>query len=168
MGFAHAFLLLAGMGLLIAAALHDAAFRTVPNQCAAILALCGLALRMVAGNLPGAMLAAVLVLLVTMFFWRRGWMGGGDVKLLCAVTLLIPPIQVPAMLCFVALAGGVLALPYAILRKRLPAPSGARPTVLWARVFRAERHRLRRGGPLPYAVAIAAGAGIAIVRGAAL
>jgi prepilin peptidase CpaA len=40
----------------------------------------------------------------------------------------------------------------------LPRPLPGRPPSLAARIIRVERWRLRRGGPLPYAVAIASGA----------
>jgi prepilin peptidase CpaA len=159
--------LLAAIALLSAAALHDAAFRTIPNQLAAALALCGLALRASSGNLPGAIIAALIVFVAAAFCWRRGWMGGGDVKLLGATALLVPPGHVPMMLASVAIAGGALTLPYLAARRRLPPPALARPTAWHARILRAERWRLRRGGPLPYAVAIAAGAGIAIAQGGA-
>jgi prepilin peptidase CpaA len=58
-----------------------------------------------------------------------------------------------------ALAGGVLALIYLGLRAVTPVrPNGVRPQRFLARLIRAERRRVRRGGPLPYASAIALGA----------
>ena len=158
-------LLSASIALLITAALHDAAFRTVPNFVSAGLALCGLALHATGGGLPGALLAASLVFAAAVFCWRRGWMGGADVKLLGAVCLLVPTAQVPALLTAIALAGGVLTLPFLAARQRLPAPAYAKPNSLPARIVRAERRRLRRGGPLPYAVAIAAGTCITLLQG---
>jgi prepilin peptidase CpaA len=61
----------------------------------------------------------------------------------------------------VALAGGVLSLVYLALGHLIPAPVQLRPVGrlvgLLSRAMRLERWRLSRGGPLPYAVAIAAG-----------
>ncbi len=161
-------LLAAGLALLVFAALHDAAFRTVPNTVCAGLALCGLLMRGLDGDLPSALAAALLVFACAFICWRLRWMGGGDVKLLGAVALLVPPVHVPMMLISICLAGGALTIPYIIARRRLRAPTGAKPATVIARVLRTERRRLRQGGPLPYAVAIAAGVCFAIVEGAPL
>ena len=158
-------LLLAAAATLVIAAVHDAAFRTIPNALTVILALCGVALRAEAGDLLGAVLAALVVFAAATFCWRRGWMGGGDVKLLAAVAFLAPPGQVPMMLAWIAVAGGLLTLPYLMARHRMPVPARSHSAGRLARVARAERWRLRRGGPLPYAVAIAAGTGFVLFQG---
>jgi len=78
-------------------------------------------------------LAVVLFLLFAGLF-ALGAMGGGDVKLVGAVALWLPPAALPAMLWWMALGGGALTL----------------ATLLW--------HRLgRRAGAVevPYGVAIA-------------
>jgi len=80
------------------------------------------------------------------------------VKLLAAAALLPPPAQVPDLVVGVALCGGLLALLVLALRPLVPRAAGPRPTGLFARAVRAEAWRLRRRGPLPYAVAIAGGA----------
>jgi prepilin peptidase CpaA len=160
----EAFVLI-GAALLATAALHDAAFRTVPNLVCAGLALCGLALRCHGGDLLGGTIAAVIVFAAATGCWMMRWMGGGDVKLLGAAALMVPPAQVPAMLVLIALAGGVLTLPYLAARHRLRAPATRRPANMLARIVRTERRRLRQGGPLPYAVAIAAGVGVVIFQG---
>jgi len=166
MPLAFELLLLAGVGLLIVAALHDIAFRTVPNQLAAALGCCGLALRALSGDLLGALLAAVIVFFAAVFCWRRGWMGGGDVKLFAAAALIVPPLHVPLLVGWVSIAGGAVAVPYLLARRRQTATS-PRPHGLLPRIMRAEGWRLRRGGPLPYAVAIAAGAGLTLLQGGA-
>lgn len=143
--------------LLTYAALHDIAARTIPNGIPAALATLGVAMRLHDGNLPPALVAAVLLTGVAGLCWLRHWLGGGDLKLLIALALLLPPAHVLPAIVTVAWCGTALALPYLALRRRLPAPSPHRPTGLPARVWRVERFRLRRGGPLPYAVAIAAG-----------
>lgn len=151
----------AGVVLLVFAALHDVAFRTVPNIVAAAIAICGLMLHDRVHDLFFAMAASGLVFLAAAACWRRGWMGGGDVKLLGAAAMLVAPMQVPMMLAGTALAGGLLTFPYLITRLRRAGggagPCGTRPASLTGRIVRVERRRLQRGGPLPYAVAIATG-----------
>lgn len=154
------------LGLLVAAAIHDLAARTIPNLLPVLLAAAGIGLRLGAGDLLAALAAAALVFLLAAFCWFRGWLGGGDVKLLGAVALVVPAAAIPSFILTVALAGGLLALAYLLARALLPA-SGV-PAVaasLAARVWRAERWRIRRGGPLPYAVAIAAGGVLALLQG---
>ncbi|HET6606875.1 MAG TPA: A24 family peptidase [Rhodopila sp.] len=156
-----------GIAILLAAAIHDVAARTVPNWMALALALAGLLARIADGTILPALLAGPAVFLAAAFCWRRGWMGGGDVKLLGAVATLVPPHAVFTLLAFIAFAGGGLAMLYlvgrAVAGKRKPVATH-RPAALAARVLRAEVWRIRRGGPLPYACAIAAGLLITLLR----
>lgn len=162
--------ILAGAAMLVVAALHDIMARTVPNGVPLAIAAAGLVAQaalsiMGAGNLLVSLPAALVVFVLAALLWRRGLMGGADVKLFGASALLVPPILVPSMVMAITLAGGLLALVYLVTRQRLARPDGARPDGLVARAFRVERWRLRRGGPLPYAVAIAAGSLFVIVHG---
>jgi prepilin peptidase CpaA len=150
-------LTLAGVFLLVAAALHDIAARTVPNWIAAALLPAGVILRTLDNTITIGLPCAFLVLLVTYFCWRRGWMGGGDVKLLAAAALVVPPTTELTFLAAVALSGSGLALIYLAAKRIMPPPGPERPSGLLARAARAELWRIRRGGPLPYACAIAAG-----------
>jgi prepilin peptidase CpaA len=158
-------LLFAGAGILIAAAMHDCAVRTVPNWMAAALAVLGIAARGIDGSLPCALLAGLIVFSTAAFCWRRGWLGGADVKLLGAAALIVPPASVYNLIMAVALTGGALALSYLGLRRLVPVPRPIRPATLVARIARVESWRIRRGGPLPYACAIAVGAVIILSRG---
>ncbi len=145
-------------GFLLWAALHDVATRTIPDTVSVVLAGIGLGLRLADGDLQWALLAAGLVFGIAFLGWRFGLLGGGDVKLLGTVALLVPPAFVASQLLAIALAGGVVALAYLLLGPLLRArPAGPRPASLPARALRAEAWRIRRRGPLPYAVAIAAG-----------
>lgn len=155
------------LALLLAAALHDIAFRTLPDGVSLALLLCGTALRIEAGEMRGALVALGLVLALALLLWRAGWFGGGDAKLLPAASLLVPPLAVPELLLCIALLGGLLALPFLALRRRgrQPVPPLDRSATLTGRVVRAERWRLRRGGPLPYGVAIAAGTMLLLLGG---
>jgi len=145
------------IGLILAAALHDVATRTIPNGLALALAVAGIAIGAMNEHLVGSLLAASGVFVLSALCWRRGWMGGGDVKLLGAATLCMPPGSVLTFVAAVTIAGGLLALLYLIARPLVSAPVSRRPAGLLARALRTERRRISRGGPLPYACAIAAG-----------
>ena len=151
-------LILASIAVLLTASLHDIIARTVPNGMALALAVLGLGIRVTNGNLLTGMLAGTIVFVAAAFVWRRGWMGGADVKLLGAAALVVPPSAVTDFIVAVSLTGGALALFYLAARRFVPVNhSGMRPRSLLGRAFRAECWRIRRGGPLPYACAIAAG-----------
>ncbi len=136
--------------------------RTIPNGWCGAIALLGLAARALDGTLPFGLIAAAAVFALMAVFWRLGFIGGGDVKLLAACALAIPPRLVPALLIDTVMVGALLGLIYLAARDRLPRPRPAHPASLLARALRAERWRLSRGGPLPYAVAIAAGMAIVL------
>ena len=150
-------LLLLSLLLLAIAALHDVVTRTVSNGLVAALAATGLGIQVLQGELLMAALAALAVFSVAALGWQRGWMGGGDVKLLGAAALLVPPSSVPTMIAAITMAGLPLAIIYLLCRHRITLRRGLVPPGLLGRIARIERRRLRRGGPLPYAVAIASG-----------
>ncbi|MEJ0016001.1 MAG: A24 family peptidase [Acetobacteraceae bacterium] len=150
-------LLLAGAAILLAAAVHDVIARTVPNWMAATLAVIGLASQILHGRPLVSVACALVVFLAAALCWRAGWLGGGDVKLLGAATLLVPPGDVVGFIAAVALIGAGLALIYLAGSRIVTAPGPHRPERLLARAARIERWRMRRGCPLPYACAIAAG-----------
>ncbi len=156
----------AAAAMLVIAALHDLAVRTVPNRLIAGLTGCALLLATLQGRLLVSGAVASLLFLVTLGLWVHGYLGGGDAKLLPACALLVAPGNVPVLLLGMALAGGGLCLPYLFGRRLVRAPAPGRPASLPARLLRCERWRLCRRGPLPYAVAIAAGTLYALVRGA--
>ncbi len=145
------------IGFVIIASLSDIATRTVRNGLVLILALAGLAVAPLTGSLLGALLAASGVFVVAAICWRCGWLGGADAKLLGAATLAIPPGSVLTFMAAVAISGGLLALLYLVALPLAPSRNGPLPKGFLARVVRVEGRRIRRGGPLPYACAIAAG-----------
>jgi prepilin peptidase CpaA len=153
-------LILAGLALLLFAAVHDIGFRTVPDWVSVALLVIGVCWRVAdrpAMLMPSAAITLAM-LLFTYWLWRRGWMGGGDVKLLTAAVLFVPPLLVPQLIIGTALAGGILAVFYFLGGVVVKRPSAAdRPANFVARVLRCEQWRLSRRGPLPYATAIAAG-----------
>jgi prepilin peptidase CpaA len=170
----HSMVLFAAATALLFAAAHDVAVRTVPNLVSLIVAVSGLGLNALDGQLLPALFRGGLVFAVAWYCWRRGWFGGGDVKLLTACVLLVPPASVPELMLCTATAGGLLAISYLALARLLrgnataflsgpgpgPGPGSAgsgRRRSLLRRILRAERRRIHRGLSLPYSCAIAAG-----------
>lgn len=142
------------------AALHDIAARTIPQAAPAALAALGIVAALLRHGVPASLVAGTLALLLGLPLWQRSLLGGGDLKLLAAAMVLVPPTRaVPALLA-IAIAGGISAAGYLLARavlRRLPAATPRARTGLARRVLRAEAWRIRRGAPLPYGVAIAAG-----------
>lgn len=99
----------------------------------------------VAGLWQNLLLFALVLGIGTLLF-VRGWMGGGDVKLLAACSLWFDLSQGWKMLVAVAIAGGLESLLIMSLRL-LP----------WPETFRRRFAWLRKDEELPYGVAIAAG-----------
>jgi prepilin peptidase CpaA len=161
------FLLGAGLVLLLFSGLHDFAVRTVPNWVSLLLFAVGAALRLIEGgghSLAIGLAIAFAVLLLTFVFWRLGWMGGGDVKLLTAAAIFVSPMMVPFLISGTAIAGGILSMIYLAGGALVKRPHGARPMGFVRRAIRCEQWRLSRRGPLPYAAAIAAGGWIATLH----
>lgn len=90
-------------------------------------------------------LAVLAMFVVGLLLFSRGWMGGGDIKVLVAVAGWTGLAGLPMQLAYVAIAGGMLALVLIIVRRGLAA-TGRGPEVL-PKLFRID-------APLPYAVAI--------------
>jgi prepilin peptidase CpaA len=165
---------IASGAVLLLAAWHDVVSRTVPNWMPMVLACCGVAAA-VAGNrllISGGL--GVIIFFAAAICWRRGWMGGADVKLLGAIAIILPPGVVSMFAIAMSLAGAAHAITYMLARRvvtrprPLPADMAAPASrSLLSRALRAEQWRISRGGPLPYACAIAFGFLFVICNGAA-
>lgn len=146
--------------LLLVAAWRDIATRLLPDSIAIAIAVLGLVSRAAQGPWEAGVSLAVAVALFLLLLpaAMRGAFGGGDVKLCAALALGLSPAGTWDFVFFTVMAGGVLGLAYLagpmlVGRPRL-SPAGA---PLLQRVLQVEHWRLRRRGPLPYALAIAAG-----------
>jgi prepilin peptidase CpaA len=109
-----------GLCLLLAAA-YDLRSRRVPNVLVGVAAVAGLIAQSRAGGVSsiasgGAAAAVAIALLFP--FWKRGGLGGGDVKLAGAVALWVGLRSLPTFALGTALAGGVTALTCLLLSKR--------------------------------------------------
>ncbi|HQT89221.1 MAG TPA: prepilin peptidase [Acidiphilium sp.] len=149
------------IGLLVYAALHDFAARTVPNMVSVIILFLGAGIRAIEHNMLVGFAIALASFVCLLPLWLLGVVGGGDVKLWTAMALVLPP-TVPDQIGFILsvfVLGGLLAIVYLGLRMIIPQPSfaGVRQGSLPVRVLRAEAWRISHRGPLPYAMAIAAG-----------
>ena len=141
-------------GLLLVAAAEDAMRLRISNVIVLLVIFAASAAAVMAGVQLALWqnLAVFLVLLVagTPLF-AAGKLGGGDVKLLAAVGLWFSIKSAATMLIAVLLAGGVLAIVVLALR-----------TISWGETARQRAVILRPKSGIPYGVAIAAGALIAM------
>lgn len=150
-------LLLLGLcALTVAATVTDLRSFRIPNRISlAVAALFPVYVLAGFGDARSGLLAGGIVFAVGVFLFARGWMGGGDVKLLAAVSLWAGTELVLPMILIVTIAGGVMS------------------TAEWARTGGLTRILARyiptiHGGPaltaqreqvvVPYAAAILAGA----------
>jgi prepilin peptidase CpaA len=140
-------------GLLGLAAFGDLRSRRIPNEVSLAVASLGLARLVVAGDVAGAtrtLVAAVLVLAVTLFLFWRGWFGGGDAKLLSAAVLVVGYRDLLDFLFLTSLIGGLL----------VPAILARSGFSRFARAGASEGDRPCAAAPtapsVPYGVAIAA------------
>ena len=96
----------AGLALFGVACLQDWALRLVPNRVPLAIAGVGLGLRLADGTALAGLAAGGLVFLLAAFCWRRGWLGGADVKLFAAGATLVAPGSAPAFVLASCIAGG--------------------------------------------------------------
>jgi len=142
----------------IAAAMTDATSYTIPNRLSVFLAAAFIPAALAMGVSSQVFAVSVglgvvgLALGIAMFALR--WIGGGDAKLLAACALWLGSSAVAPFLLWTAIAGGVLALGLMSLRKS-PLPLSSFGPAWFGRL-------MKPGGDVPYGVAIAAGALIAL------
>lgn len=158
--------------VLLLAAWHDIVSRTVPNWMPAAIAGFGVVASFTDGRLPISLGCGLTIFIAAAICWRRGWMGGADVKLLGSIAIVLPPGMVAVFAVAMSLAGAAHAIAYMLARRVVTPPpklirNRPRSIPLLPRVLRAERWRISRGGPLPYACAIAFGFLFVICNGGA-
>lgn len=146
--------------VMAAAAFEDFRRLVIPNLLPAVLCLLWPVYFAFAPSLYGALSAigcALAVFLLGAVLFARGWLGGGDVKLLSAATLWAGAGHTPELLMLTGVLGGALALFLLLpMGSQLAAAGRAllgQPPIL------AERGLAM---PVPYGVAIA-GAGLIVV-----
>ena len=155
------------LALLSVAAWRDLLVRTIPNIISALLLIGGMASRAFEGlaALGWSMLAAGGLCIVLVAIFSRGLLGGGDVKLMSALALGLPPEAVWNLVVATAVAGGIIACGYLLARRLLPHLAPVRSRSLLARAVVVETWRIRTHRSMPYALAIAAGGACVLIPG---
>lgn len=146
------------ISLMLAAAVSDFRFYRIPNWLSGSVAVLFLAAALIFA-MPFAqmgwhVLAGAVVLLAGFCLFAANIIGGGDAKLLAAAALWAGWTELPSLLVYTALAGGVLAIVmvlWEVVRAHAELTSGASPSAVVKRAI-----SLRPD--LPYGVAIAFGA----------
>lgn len=110
----HELSILALVAVLAWAAVNDAMWfrisNVVPLTVLALYPIYLLAGGQGLAQLHWAAAIAIATFLIGAFMFARGWMGGGDVKLLAALALWAGPTHFPALIVMTSIAGGVLAV----------------------------------------------------------
>jgi prepilin peptidase CpaA len=142
--------------VMVAAAVEDFRRLVIPNVLPIILCALWPLYFAAAPSLYGALAAigcAAAVFLVGAILFARGYIGGGDVKLLSAATLWAGPAGTPTLLMLTAVLGGALAL-FLLMPFGMQIAVAARD-MLGQPSIAPER---RLAMPVPYGVAIAGAA----------
>lgn len=126
------------------AALSDVLTRSIPDWVPSMVAVLGVVSLALGGFAAGPIAVAAALFLLGFAAFALGLVGGGDVKLLAAVGLWIPPAALHDFFTVMALTGAVLALVVVARRRLLAAVTGA---------------AVAEPASVPYGAAIAAGAG---------
>jgi prepilin peptidase CpaA len=157
---------LAALTLLLLAAWRDIATRTIPDMAGLLLLAIGGSVRTLEG--PSAIAlslgSALLLFVLLMIAYSRGFIGGGDIKIMTALAVGLSPFDSYRFVVATAIAGGVLGITYLLLSRLTHFASLTRRPSLLGRVFAVESWRIRRRGPLPYGVAIAAGGAFVLLH----
>jgi prepilin peptidase CpaA len=139
--------------LIIGAALQDAWRLRISNLFPLAIIACFAGWVAVIGpeiDLWQNLVAFLLCLGLGLFLFSRNWLGGGDVKLLAALALWFDLAGAGRLLIFTMMGGGLVTLLLIFCRALLPSPADKGPAAM------------RRRGPIPYGLAIAVGALLAI------
>jgi prepilin peptidase CpaA len=147
----QATMLLCFPALMIFAAFSDLFTMTISNIVSIILILSFFLLAALSGlsltDIGMHIACGLTILILTFFFFARGWIGGGDAKLASATALWLGFEHLLDYGLYAALTGGALAFALLALRK-WPLPS-----FLSARQWIVRLHD--RGNGVPYGIALA-------------
>lgn len=159
--------------LLVAAARFDLRERIIPNRLVALIAATGLLLRLLSRPewIWISLLAAVAVFVGLGFLAHFRLIGGGDVKLISAVMLLVPPERIGLLLLAISLVGGVissgyLAAYYIFTRPQTHKMKRATAAAWFSKLphlFQSERARVLTATSVPYGVAVLGGVAVVTV-----
>ena len=152
------------IAVLTLCALSDLTSFTIPNRYVAVLLagwpVTALATGMAPEEMGVAALCGGIALLVGFGLFAANLLGAGDVKLIAATTLWVAPGALAPFILFTAMLGGALSLLLVAFRK------GPLPAIAYRADWITDLHG--RASAMPYGVAIAGGAMIALARGVAI
>jgi prepilin peptidase CpaA len=141
-------------GAVALAAALDLFTMKIPNRLSAVMVLAFLPLALLAGLAPSELLdhagAGLIGLMLGVLLFIPGWFGGGDAKLLAAIALWIGLDSLLPYVLYTALAGGVIASFFSLVR------SVPLPHALLGQTWALRLHNPNSG--IPYGLALAAGA----------
>jgi prepilin peptidase CpaA len=146
-------ILLLGIALLAAAAYGDVKTLRIPNSLVLAVAALGLLRLIVIGDLSVALYtlgASAIIFIATFLLFWRGFLGGGDAKLLTAAALLVGYNDLFHFLLVMSICGGLVSIAVLFMR---------RSSVM---VASDEQPLLKAALAVPYGAAIAGG-GIVIL-----
>ena len=149
----------AAVVLYAAVAAQDLRQRRVSNFLCAGIAVLGLARWAVLMQVAPAALAvaaAIVLFGLGILFFSRGWLGGGDVKLITATALLIGAYDTPAFLFLMSIIGSVLALVILLYLKLGPLFGASLHESDGTAIAAADRFKV------PYGVAVAIAASVVV------
>jgi prepilin peptidase CpaA len=98
---------------LVYAIISDICYLKIPNWAPVILTVSSLpyfVLFWPASEIVSRIEVTVIIFLLAFFFYHHGWFGGGDVKLLTAVSLWMGPIHIASFAILMSILGSLLAL----------------------------------------------------------
>lgn len=147
-------LLLIFPAAMIFAAIMDLFTMTIPNRIS-IAMIAGFALVAPFSGMPVEaiglhVIAGLGMLALCLFMFWRGWIGGGDAKLLSVAALWIGVELLVPFMAYVGILGGVLAVALLLYRKYIP------EVWIMRQEWTARLHK--ENGGIPYGIAIAAAA----------
>jgi prepilin peptidase CpaA len=152
-------ILLLGIALFVAVAYGDVKTLRIPNWLVIAVAALGLARLIVVGDLSFALYtigASLLVFIVTFLLFWRGFVGGGDAKLLPATALLVGYHDLLNFLVLMSLCGAVVSLAVLATRDRPLSIRGALVSIA-VLVNGPSEQPQKLQLAVPYGAAIAAG-----------
>ena len=135
--------------LLLYVAVIDIATRLIQNGICLAVALLGIVSQFPGPHVAESLVVATILFLLLLVVYARGWIGGGDVKLLVALAVGLPLAGLTQMLTVTAFAGAVLALAHLMMRSLPTPPAGPRRVVALAPRLRGGALRHVRRAPLP-------------------
>ena len=160
------------LAVVATAAIIDIRTHRIPNLLTFPALIAGLVLQFVLNGPSGlvmGLLGAVVGLLLFLLPFSMGGMGAGDVKLMAVAGAFLGPAGALWAALFSGVAGGVLAIVWGILHKRLGRVF-SRTTALMATAVDSQRREAEglptlereKGWTIPYGVAIAFGVALSI------